>query len=766
GVGADTKSTSTTLISVGDGTEITLGENGGTGTLNAKAEHITKFDAKITAASGGLLSGSGAEVDHDVTADVIVKLGDGSDDSDALVVNAADINVDAINRAWKNQNGEIDAVAAGLASAAGADSRTVLDMETAIEVGNHASLTAWGTQNDDGISLNALNDLDITDKVTLNATGALAATGATVNISDDQLLATVRVGQNATLVSEGDIQISARGQGTVISSVESDSAGAISVTVTDAESNITPVNSILIDMGAELTAYGNVNISAGTDTEFNRDDYKVHALVDSFAASVVPVDDANALAKLTQTNTITIASGAHVKTARQMNLHAERFGFADMDAQTKTVNWASALGGTADLGGDVITGAIGFVRNAGILETGIRRHQAIEITSLNDDGSVNQFTKTEGITFSESISSLSTELFDDLEYAEEQLSIFNDGNAADTNIEKFYKSEISRIQALLLEEGLLEEVKAGVFVPNQVKTPVITINDIYAEAGRIDIRSGGYEELGSVVAPGDASVDILNHTTASLVIKAITIPQENGGVYLNGERQDTDVDYDPLISIVNDVDIDLARAELALRFPDNNTVITWPSISVIGAISNVSGGVVIGSLSGSINGQLPLDQKEREDKGITIGKGDISINADIESKDIALVTGGSTVISLPPGSSYSVAGSEYAKWNSTTSTNGIDKVENAGDLIDRNVGGPHIYADKISITAEYININGKIQSGKETFKLNIDEALEDTIDNLKASGATGLIRLNVNSEDFSVFYDATNDQIVVGDMRV
>ncbi|MBL4832198.1 MAG: hypothetical protein JKY55_20255, partial [Aliivibrio sp.] len=753
GVGADTKSTSTTLVSIGDETELTLGEIGGDGDLDVKAEHIAKFDAKIIAASGGLLSGSGAEVDHDITADVTVKLGDGTDDSDALVIRAADINADAINRAWKNQGGQIRAVAVGLASAAGVDSRTVLDMETAIDVGDHASLTAWGSDDDEGISLNALNDLDITDKVILNAAGALAGTGATVKISDDQLLAKVRVGEDSILISEGDIQISARGQGTVVSSVESDSIGAASVTVTDSEANITPVNTILIDLNADLTAYGNVNLSAGTDTEFNRDDYKVHALIDNFAASLIPIDDSDALATLSQTNVITIAAGAHVKTARQMNLHAERFGFADMFAQTKTVNWASALGGTADLGGDVVTGTTGTVSNSGTLETGIRRNQSIEFTSLNDDGTVDQFTKTEGVTFSESIATLSSELFEGLEYAEEQLSIFNDGKASDTDIEKFYKSEVTRIQALLLEDGLLEEVKPGVFVPNQVQTSVITINDIYAEAGRIDIRSDDYEELGSVVSPGDASVNILNHTTASLVINAITIPQENGGIYLNGERQDADVDYEPLISVINDVDIDLAKAELALRFPDSNAVITWPSISVVGDITNRTGKFELKSLSGDSE---------------TLGKGNINIYADIDVETQVVATGGSTVISLPPGSSYSVDGSEYAKWNSELGNNGIDEASQSDidDLIDRSITGPSIYADNISITAVYININGKIQSGKENFTLDIDEALEDTIDSLRASGATGLIRLDTGSEDFSVFYDATNDQIVVGDMRV
>ncbi|WP_261817079.1 LEPR-XLL domain-containing protein [Vibrio gallicus] len=756
GVGADTKSTSNTKVTLDDESSITLGATSGDGVLDIKAEHIAKFDAKVVVASGGLLSGSGAEIDHDVTADVAVIVGDGISDSDNLVISASDINIDAINRAQKNQNGRIDVVAIGLASAAGADSRTVLDMATNIDVGNDASLTAWGLGESDGIALNALNDIDITDKVVLNATGALAGTGATVKITDDELLANVRIGENAVLLSEGELQISARGQGTAVGNVEADSSGAISVSVTNATVNITPVNTVLIDLGADITAYGDVNISTGTDTDFNRDDYKVHALIDSFSDSVIPIDDAGAFATLSQTNNITIASGAHVKTARQMNLHAERFGFADMDAQTKTINWATAIGGTADLGGNVTIGTTGTVNNAGTLETGIRRNQAIEFISLNDNGSVNQVIQSEGISFSTSIEALDSSLFDDLEYAEEQLSIFNDGKSSDSDIEAFYKSEINRLRTVMVEKGLMDVDSDGEYYAISLNVPVITINDIHAEAGRIDIRSGEYEDTGSVLSPGDASVTILNHTLASLVVNDITIPQQNGGVFLNGERQDTGDDNDPIISITNDVDLDLALIELNNRVDvsDNNSVLSWPSITLNGDIANRSGKLELKSLSGAGSS--------------TLGKGDINIYADIDVKDQVVMTGGSTVISLPPGSTYSVDGSEYAKWNAVIDDDGLKQASATAisDLVNRSITGPSIYADNISITAEYININGKIQSGKESFTLNIDKSLENTITELRNSGVTGYVRLDVGSEDFSVFYDATNDQLVVGDMRV
>ncbi|GAM68908.1 flagellar hook-length control protein fliK [Vibrio sp. JCM 19236] len=158
-----------------------------------------------------------------------------------------------------------------------------------------------------------------------------------------------------------------------------------------------------------------------------------------------------------------------------------------------------------------------------VLETGIRRNQSIEFVSLNDDGSVDEVNKTDGISFSTSIEALSSSLFDDLEYAEEQLSIFNDGKSSDSEIEAFYKSEINRLRELMVEKGLMDVDGDGEYYAITLNIPVITVNDIHAEAGRIDIRSGDYEDTGTVLSPGDASVTILNHTLASLVVNDITI---------------------------------------------------------------------------------------------------------------------------------------------------------------------------------------------------------------------------------------------------
>ncbi|GAM62150.1 flagellar hook-length control protein fliK [Vibrio ishigakensis] len=152
-----------------------------------------------------------------------------------------------------------------------------------------------------------------------------------------------------------------------------------------------------------------------------------------------------------------------------------------------------------------------------VLETGIRRNQSIEFVSLNDDGSVDEVNKTDGISFSTSIEALSSSLFDDLEFAEEQLLSLTMVSLQIPRLRLFYKSEINRLRELMVEKGLMDVDGDGEYYAITLNIPVITIDDIHAEAGRIDIRSGDYEDTGTVLSPGDASVTILNHTLASLV---------------------------------------------------------------------------------------------------------------------------------------------------------------------------------------------------------------------------------------------------------
>ena len=562
----------------------------GDGKLIIRSLHTLQFDAELTTVAGGALSGTGAKKVHRIDADVKVDIGDADTavtDANRIMIDANSINIYAQNLAVTHKNGHTDGYAVGLTGIGGGDNQTYLEMPTVISIDN-ANLTTHGENENQGVFINTLNRFGILDKVSITAGGLGAATTAITIIRDYQrpenpkedeldifgLKSEVTIGQEVNILSRGDIQISSRTSGIAAAIAESDLVAVASETITKSGIILTPDNTVSIS--GKLTAFGNLNLSAGRDTNFSFDVYKLNALVDTFAGSLIPEEDPSAVVSLVQTNRIEINEGAELKTARQMNLHVEKDGTVGGNAQTNTVNWVSKAGGTSDLGGDFSHEAIGEVIIKGWLETGIHRNQSIVFKELDYDGfgeldtaseefqenqqngasilsPVKDYTATKDsqdndiIRFSETSALKSSELYQQLVFAQEQLLKADDNKPSNTLEEEFYQFEIDRLTNLLEAKGLVEVVEAEVageadtILPIEAPIPIIEIKNIHAEAGRIDIRADlgkiDIQSSATIETPLDTSVEIINNTLAGMVINDITIPEQDGGLYYNNVLQ-------------------------------------------------------------------------------------------------------------------------------------------------------------------------------------------------------------------------------------
>ena len=83
---------------------------------------------------------------------------------------------------------------------------------------------------------------------------------------------------------------------------------------------------------------------------------------------------------------------------------------------------------------------------------------------------------------------------------------------------------MTRLRAELDALGLLDEFNN----PISNYAPTVVVNPIWAEAGIIDIRADQLAGSGHLEAPGDASVETHNNTSAFREIMGITIPETNG----------------------------------------------------------------------------------------------------------------------------------------------------------------------------------------------------------------------------------------------
>ena len=128
---------------------------------------------------------------------------------------------------------------------------------------------------------------------------------------------------------------------------------------------------------------------------------------------------------------------------------------------------------------------------------------------------------------------IESQLAQELRFAQDQLLQYP-GNAT---LVAFYEGEINRIQGELDAEGLLDTSDPdGRVAPITRLGLGVTINAIQADAGGIDLRADQVGGSGRWIAPGDASVSIINETPAFLNLRGITISESTGGLFVNGAR--------------------------------------------------------------------------------------------------------------------------------------------------------------------------------------------------------------------------------------
>ena len=769
------------------------------------ADHTATVNSQIVTNGGGVLSGAGGEADNDVDSTVQTSVGA------SVIVEARDIAIDAVNRTQKPElfeDGPIGEVAidhikgitGGAATAAGADSETRLTLATQVLIGNQAFLDVQGSPLSPGdLELRAKNEISANDKVTFITGGALAGAGGSSSFETLEDLAKVTIGDGAILQSVGEVTISARGEGDVTLQVNVETYGAATVAAANSFVLLLPHNEVVIGLNAVMTANGDLNISSGTNTDFERDEYRILARTDTFAGSAIPIDIVDAEAFLVQDNRITIHSGALLQTARDAKIHAEEFGLADLTAQAKAVNWASEIGDAINsLGGSGVEQfegrshfeAHGIVTNDGTVRTGIKRHQVLTLDSWDSiAGLAFASEQSDGVRFTNSRQLLQSDLVDQLDKAKIQLERYRGTNQT---LEDFYTGEILRLEQELLELGLAENPldengnPSGELNPIEQLAMTVTVDPIVAYPGIIDVRADQLVGSGEFDAPGDASVIIENKTPAFLNLLGITIPDQVGGVFYNGvlvvsnaqiqahndfnaeddNRDNVEDVFDPdgnpidedvtagiaaFSSISNNANTELPLITVRNTFvpgsrPDleGTDVYPPPAIRVLGPVDNLRGSFTIENL-----------------------RGDIEIQARVRAQNISVVAGGSVFVEGL--TSFTVGGEPFAILRELTGKAGTTAYTSAQitSMVNQVLNTPSVLGDRIFISAEYLNINGILQSGKEDFVLSLGSSTTQEINAILSSGQSGRVLLNsATNFDFTVFFDTVTRQIQVDEVRV
>ncbi|TFH17573.1 MAG: hypothetical protein E4H02_02555, partial [Lentisphaerales bacterium] len=805
---------------VAGGATVTL-TSGGTGAFELVAAHYATSTSTVVTTSYGALSGSGADSSNTVTSNVNAAIGNGSHITalsiSVLVGNRVDITTD------------IQGSTGGIVSGAGAESTTTISLTTQVTIGSNVYMEVIGpASNDDVFQLAALNIVNVNDKIVFTTGGALAGAGADVTVEAMTDLAKVQVGANSRLLSPGAMTIWARGSGEVYGIAEVETYGAGTVSVGTSRVELHPRNEIDIGGGSLLQALGDLNLSTGRSADADMlvaaDNYTVEARWDGFAGSAIPISDIDAEAYIVQENAITVQANALLRTGRQANLYAERYGSVALTGKAKAVSWASevgdalseAMGGGGDeqFSGKELAEAHGVVEVNGTIETGLTRNQSLTLNGWDPVAGTVTGVSDLGISFTTSFQAIESQMVQQLNDAEAMLAEYGSTNST---LAAFYQGEITRITAELEASGMGETVTApdgtvSTIYPRKTVLTV-TVGPIWAQAGVIDVRTDQFQGSGTLIAPSDTTVTIINNTPAFLELTGITIPAINGGVFFNGilmERNLASGDDDigsirywnetnaaddnaqgfsgvdptvvpgvpnftlpppgagntPTIIVRNDLDVNSVSPPQGGSYP-------WPDIKVL---SPSAGGLGIFNDGGDVTLQT-----------LPSGMGSIRIEGTVRAANIIVIAGGDVYITGL--TSYSVGGEPASLVaGATTGTYGAGSATAAGVVsayvnwpIDLNLkssfdtatdNAPRLpysmYGDRIHIDAEYINVNGIMQSGRDSYTLNIDGAAYTEVVQAVASGKSGRIYLTqttLANPGFSVFFDTTNLRFEVNELR-
>lgn len=347
---------------------------------------------------------------------------------------------------------------------------------------------------------------------------------------------------------------------------------------------------------------------------------------------------------------------------------------------------------------------------------------------------------------------------------------------AGTDIGDAYSTELARIQRELQALGLLTVNSEGnIGIAEGASTvPTIELKDLAVSGGNVNITGGTLNGEGTITANGTPSVTVTNNTDFFLRVNDVTVESDGGSVLYNNASISVGEDkkYNETLT-VNAIKNNITNNEGNTdSFSSNNAQITitnttstkasedtlyTPDIGIYGTIYNPYGNITITNSQNSI--YVAGEVTDEEDGNITQQAGSIkgrTINLtaggaitqgysdeiyhvagdpqnSVENTDLAAIQ----AALIEALNNQTSDGRYYAAFNSvdglaeflqTLTVNG-EKLfaDRAKEVAQQLTGGtdtskPGIAAaGAIYINAASINVNGTIQSGYESYKLELNQ---------------------------------------------
>lgn len=753
GAKAETDSDSTTKAWIGSGA---AGKKISVESLEMTAEHTDIFNSRASSVNAAVLGYSGAWAENETDATVNASIGAGADiETGNFVVNATsrarkEWLPDSVYNAQSGSGGVVDAPAA--------KSVSNIDNRTKILIGNGATIRVTGDRDNPGeFALNAVNDVFARDKAKIDSGGAISVPKAVSEVESDVNDAIIQVGTDADLRSVGDIRLGARAKADIETKANAKTYGLAGAALGESLSLLHADNRITIQEGAYLRSDGDIWLTAGQDTTGKKNDIDVSARTDLWNKTAIPIDiKPKAHAEIDTDNIITIESNADVASVKDTYLLATK---GDYDAEGYGVgkdlyrellaelgsDIAKLFGGddvSLDVkGGSTDTDTTNGVRVDGMVRVGIQNKQYLTIAK---DRSVSLIS--DGVFLDHTTESLTNNIQDEIDRLKQKKKDFADL----PDVVAAYDAEISRLNKQLDDLG-----------GDEVTVDFVNVDDIWAQSSNIHVSGQYLSGSGRLEAPGDTLIEVINHSPDFLRTHELTIPDNEGGrIYFNN------------VKVADNAQINARNSGGTASFASVLTSET--SAEPLIHVENTYQPGVAGNPDG-----MPPDIYIADDISNRLGtvriineKGSIMSGANIIANTIDIDAGKDFVQSYVNGI-YNVGGDPKSHWDAVSDASESNKT-------DRTVSGilsgdsSIIAGNNVFISAQYLNINGTVQSGIPEWAVTISDTVHSAINDFKtqyqqdmAAGKNPDPYLQLDSSgNIDAYYNARDDRIEIEPVEV
>ncbi len=748
-------------------TKVTVGKEGKNGHFDLKelkisAVRTVKQNGTANSVNASVVGASGARLDNLSVAETAVDVLGHTD----FAVN--DVEIKALNSYDKSRkfaygNGgwsesdldyNIESGSGGVIDAPAVISKTVIDNRATVSFGADTVFGRNLLRRQKGKSgkfvVSALNDVKAVDKAKLISGGVLAIADTVSSVDNRRNKAAVNL--NGRVISDGDLMLTANSNADLSSEVYVNTYGVSGVAAGRAVARTSADNSVLFASDSYTMSYGDLYVYAGQAYQDYSGSNRLNSRVYLWNNTALPFSDPEVEAAVSINNLINVASGAVLRSGRDIYL-TSNMGTAIADGLSKAQNPYNQLLSLED---KVFNGSVNNdsrIEVNGIAEAGVNNIQSYVIerdgrvkVTVGDDS----FYDDDRLYHQKSTEKLYSAITEEIVRLKELRADYIHDQEAKT----YYDKEIAALQAKLTLLGLYSE-NGGV-----VNTTVdyITLNDIYAQPGAINLNTEQMLGSGTLSVTSDASVTIENNSPAFMRVSDVIIPERDGGtIKLKGAAVTSDLGA-LKVRIAEKTAAD-SSVTIRSNIPANQG--RAPNIDIDGTVSNYGGNVKIANAADSIY-----------------------VNGSINGKNLQLEAGRDIYQAYSEGFRH-IGGDPAAAWKDIASANESNHLGDgtASSSSNAEVTSPRssmVAGNNIFLSGRYVNLNGLVQSGTTDYQLNINDrevqlaggltssnALDDYNRNKRYDyNASPLYKLADKYGNIDAYYNVLTGQIELSDVRV